>query len=53
MRYYMTKQLRPNELGVLTIGTASSPLGLAIPPNQSSFVTKTYCSNSCMKSVKI
>lgn len=53
LRYYLTKQLRPNELGILTLGTDSSGYGIAIPPGLSSFVLNTYCHNSCLKNVGI
>lgn len=48
----MTKTLRKNELGVLTLGTDASSYGIAIPPGLDSFNLDAYCMNSCLKQVK-
>ncbi|CAF0944282.1 unnamed protein product [Brachionus calyciflorus] len=48
LRYYMTKNLRKNELGVLTVGTASTPFGIVIPPKAEQQSIKSYCFNDCL-----
>ncbi|CAF1040449.1 unnamed protein product [Brachionus calyciflorus] len=48
LRYYMTKNLRKNELGILTVGSDSSPFGIAIPPYMEKQSIKTYCFNDCL-----
>ncbi|RNA24662.1 DBH-like monooxygenase 1, partial [Brachionus plicatilis] len=48
-RYYMTKRLRPKELGIYTLGTDSSVFSIAIPPGVDRFPIKTYCFNDCIK----
>lgn len=47
----MTNNLRPNELGILTLGTASSPLGIAIPPKTANFQIQAYCDTKCIGKV--
>ena len=44
----MTAQLRPNELGMLTLGTDASGFGIAIPPGIPNFNVTTYCLNECV-----
>lgn len=54
LRVHMTKEneaLRPNELGVITLGTESEPLGIMIPPKSDRFEISSYCFNNCVKSV--
>lgn len=51
LRLFITQQFRPNELGVLTIGTAPNAWGQAMPPGVPSFSLKTYCFNECIQSV--
>lgn len=50
-RFYLTKQLRPNELGLITIGTGSNPYSEAIPPNMENFVLETFCHSYCIEKV--
>jgi hypothetical protein len=52
LRFHMTQTLRPNELGVLTAGTATNPMGIAIPPGTSNFSVMTYCMNACISTVR-
>lgn len=47
----MTENLRPHELGALTLGTESDPIGILIPPGTDEFPITTYCYNSCIRSV--
>lgn len=51
LRYYATSNLRPNELGVLTLGTDASPLGIALPPKVENFQIQTFCDNRCIGKV--
>lgn len=51
LRYYVTKTLRPNELGILTLGTDPSPWGIALPPLVSNFPLQAFCDNSCIRGV--
>ena len=43
LRFFVTENLRPNDLGVLTFGTGAGPESLAIPPGVSKFVVDSYC----------
>jgi hypothetical protein len=52
LRVHMTKKLRPNDLGVFTLGTESEPIGILIPPNVSNFQIESYCYNTCIKEVR-
>ena len=47
----MTDHLREHELGSVTLGTESDPLGLLIPPGIEKFPITTYCFNSCINKV--
>ena len=49
----MTKTLRPNELGILTLGTDSGPWGIALPPKIPRISINTFCHNSCVRDVNI
>lgn len=51
MRYHMTSDLRPNELGVLAIGTVPSGFGIAIPPGLEKFNLYTQCDTTCITKV--
>lgn len=51
LRFYMTKNLKKHELGVLTVGSDPSPLGMSIPPKIDRFSLKSYCYNDCLKQV--
>ena len=50
-RLFATKDLRPNELGMLSLGSESDPIGILIPPNVADFKITSYCSNDCIRSV--
>ena len=43
IRFYLSNELRKYDLGYLTLGTAASPLALAIPPKVERFVVDSYC----------
>jgi len=43
IRFYLGNQLRQHDLGFLTFGTSSFPLGLAIPPHVDKFTVDAYC----------
>ncbi len=43
--------LRPNELGILTLGTHPDPLGILIPPFVNTFKINSYCHSSCLEYV--
>lgn len=47
----MTDILRKHELGSVTLGTESGPLGILIPPGLDQFSVNTYCFNSCFEKV--
>lgn len=47
----MTDILRKHELGSVTLGTESGPLGILIPPGLEQFSVNTYCFNSCFEKV--
>lgn len=47
----MTDILRKHELGSVTLGTESGPLGILIPPGLDRFPVNTYCFNSCIEKV--
>jgi hypothetical protein len=48
----MTKSLKKNELGIFTVGTLPSALGIAVPPNQDNFTVNGYCYKDCTTSVR-
>jgi hypothetical protein len=48
----VTAQLRPNELGMLTLGTDASAYGIAVPPGVPNFNVTTYCFSDCMQQVR-
>lgn len=53
LRVHMTNEgepLRANELGVLTLGTESEPIGILIPPGLDRFRISSYCFNNCIRS---
>ncbi|CAF1351319.1 unnamed protein product [Adineta steineri] len=43
IRFYVTDQLRPNDIGYLTFGTDTSSTSLTIPPGVQSFAVDSYC----------
>ena len=43
IRFYLGDKPRAHELGYLTVGADSSPLGIAIPPRADRFVIDSYC----------
>lgn len=43
IRFYLGNTLRKYDLGFLTLGTASTPAALAIPPRIDRFVVDSYC----------
>ncbi|CAF1072713.1 unnamed protein product [Didymodactylos carnosus] len=43
MRFYLGEKLRERDIGYLTLGTDSSPMALAIPPNVDQFIVDSYC----------
>jgi hypothetical protein len=51
LRFYMTTNLKPKELGILTLGADSSPYGIAIPAKADRFSMQTYCFNDCLNDV--
>jgi hypothetical protein len=51
LRYYATKNLRKNELGILIIGAYLSPVSIAIPPKESAFSISSYCYADCTRKV--
>lgn len=54
MKQYMTKSLRKNELGTLTLGSNGvNAYGMAFPPGMDSLSLTTFCHNSCVRSVII
>ncbi|CAF2811760.1 unnamed protein product [Rotaria sp. Silwood2] len=42
-RFYLGKERRQYDLGYLTLGTDSSPNGIAIPPGVDRFIIDSYC----------
>ncbi|CAF4332885.1 unnamed protein product [Rotaria sp. Silwood2] len=54
IRFYIGKELRQYDLGLLTFGTDSSAVALAIPPKAQKFIVDSYCSaNATMGGEKI
>jgi len=53
LRFHATQTLQKNELGILTLGTDSSPYSLAIPPGVSNYKINAYCHQSCLNQVII
>jgi hypothetical protein len=51
VRYYMTQNLRPIELGILVLGTDASGYGIAVPPNIDKFELSSFCDTSCLGQV--
>jgi hypothetical protein len=51
IKYYMTKNLLPNELGVLTIGSDTARFGIGLPPKMNKIGINTYCPNECITKV--
>lgn len=49
IRFYLTDQLRPVEMGSMTIAMPVSPENMIIPPGQSSFKHYAFCSPRCSK----
>lgn len=49
MRFFVTDQLRPTEIGSITIAMGVNPMSLTIPPGQSKFKLFTFCSPRCTK----
>lgn len=47
IRISLTKNLRPNDLGLLNLGLTTDFYNV-IPPNQKDFISKAYCSASCI-----
>ena len=43
IRFFLSNELRPQELGFLTLGTSSSVKALAIPPKVDNFIIDSYC----------
>ncbi|CAF0875388.1 unnamed protein product [Adineta ricciae] len=43
IRFYLSNELRGQELGFLTLGTSSSVKALAIPPKVNNFIIDSYC----------
>ena len=46
LRFYLGEQLRPQELGYLTVGMDSFYGALAIPGRADKFIVDSYCSAS-------
>jgi len=51
MKYYATKNLRKNELGILIIGAFSSAVSISIPPKEAAFPISSYCYSDCISKV--
>ncbi len=51
VRYYLTKKLFANELGVLSIGSETGPFALDLPPNAAHIGVNSFCHNDCIKTV--
>lgn len=47
VRLYLTKDYRPIEFGVLTVGAESNSLGIVIPPQVQSLSFDFYCRQGC------
>ena len=48
VRYYLTKNLRKTEIGVMTIGAGASWVGILIPPLVEKFKLDFHCSKNCL-----
>ena len=46
MRFYVTDQLRQNDIGYLTFGTDTTEAGLTLPPQMQSLAVDSYCPGS-------
>ena len=51
IRYYITKNLQPNELGILTIGSETIPFALDLPPSLEKIGINSYCPSECISKV--
>ena len=49
IRFYLSNELRPHDLGYLTFGTLSSPVALVIPPKIERFIVDSYCPSTITK----
>ena len=43
LRFFVTDNLRPNDLGFLTFGTSADTQSLVIPPQMSNFTVDSFC----------
>jgi len=50
IRVHFTEELRQYDGGVMTVGTAVTPLHL-IPPRQPAYATAGYCTDECTSKV--
>jgi len=51
LRFYVQKEERPIEFGILTVGTDSSPLGLWIPPKSKHMQIDNICRSNFMENL--
>ena len=51
LRFHMTKNLRKNELGILTVGTDSTDSAITIPPGIEGYEITGHCHNRCTELV--
>lgn len=48
VRYYLTKNLRKTEIGVMTIGAGASWVAILIPPLIEKYKLDFHCSRNCL-----
>jgi hypothetical protein len=48
IKWNLTPVLRPNEIGIFTVGTIPGFNGILIPPQQQSFEFNYYCHFDCI-----
>lgn len=48
LKYFLSKDLKKNELGGLTLGAVQSLSGLIIPPKQADFEIQSTCPSTCL-----
>lgn len=53
IRYYVTKNLQPNELAILTIGSHTSVFALDLPPQLEKIGINSFCPSECISQVKL
>lgn len=53
VRYYMSKNLQPNELATLTVGAFLDAFSITLPPKTESIGINTYCSAACLSKVYV